>query len=58
MPLMALDLYLLLYFSQCDDSIFIDVDFVWFNEMSANLGDILLMLTSVCVNKLLNLFFP
>jgi hypothetical protein len=55
---MALDLYLLLYFSQCDDSIFIDVDFVWFNEMSANLGDILLMLTSVCVNKLLNLFFP
>jgi len=39
MPLLALSLYLLLYFSHCSDNTFLDVDFVWFNGINANFVD-------------------
>jgi hypothetical protein len=58
MPLLALDIYLLLYFPHYGDNIFIDVDFVWFNGISANFYDISLMLNSVCDKLHVSIFFP
>jgi len=51
MPLLALSLYLLLYFSHCSDSIFLDVDFVWFNPLPALTYQTVLDLNAACRSK-------